>query len=92
MDNNGIGGSIRFECETDEEAKTSALALVASCSHVAAEVWNLARFVCRVHHSDAVAAGLRSAQIARPGDHCPGLNGYDGTGDQNPRSALVRPE
>jgi len=37
-----------IECESDEAARLHAAALLARCKHSAAEVWDRARFVCRI--------------------------------------------
>ena len=57
MDGQRITGAEAFACENDDAAKVTALGLLRCCRHEAAEVWNLARFVARLHRKDALMEG-----------------------------------
>lgn len=61
-----VSASNLIEGETDDAARVKASALLGSCGHFAAEVWNRDRFVCRINRSDEAETG--SAGLALDGE------------------------
>ena len=46
-----------IDCETDAAARDRAAALLDRCGHIAAEVWERDRFVCRINRSERASTG-----------------------------------